>query len=60
MPEKLQPLGNKGPIFGVVAVDCTAGDLDTASRALITSVVAQTLVAVERNTLKEHREPPEE
>lgn len=60
VPEKFLPLGMKGRIFGVVAVDCTAGDLDTASRALITSVVAQTLVAVERNTLKEHREPPEE
>ena len=60
VPEKFLPLGMKGRIFGVVAVDCTAGDLDTASRALITSVVAQTLVAVERNKLKEHREPPEE
>lgn len=60
VPEKFLPLGMKGRIFGVVTVDCTAGDLDTASRALITSVVAQTLVAVERNTLKEHREPPEE
>ena len=60
VPEKFLPLGMKGRIFGVVAVDCTAGDLDGASRTLIASVAAQTLVAVERNTLKEQQDISEE
>lgn len=50
---KFLPLGMKGRCYGVVALDCSAGGLDGASRTLIDAVVAQTLVAVERNELAE-------
>ncbi len=55
-PEKHLPLGMKGRILGVVSIDCADGDLDKASMPLITSVAAQTIVAIERNRQDQHLE----
>lgn len=43
----------KGRLYGVVAIDCSSGDVDSGSLSLVNAVVAQTLVAVERNELAE-------
>ena len=51
--EKYLPLGMKGRLYGVVAIDCSSGDVDSGSLSLVNAVVAQTLVAVERNELAE-------
>ena len=51
--EKYLPLGMKGRLHGVVAIDCSSGDVDSGSLSLVNAVVAQTLVAVERNELAE-------
>ena len=51
--EKFLPLGMKGRLYGVVAIDCSSGDVDSGSLSLVNAVVAQTLVAVERNELAE-------
>ncbi len=53
-PEKHLPLGMKGRILGVISIDCSHGDLDKASMPLITSVAAQTIVAIERNRQDRH------
>ena len=45
--------GMKGRLYGVVAIDCSSGDVDSGSLSLVNAVVAQTLVAVERNELAE-------
>lgn len=54
--EKYLPLGMKGRVLGVVAVDCSAGDVGSASLALISLVTAQVMTALERNELAEGRE----
>lgn len=46
--EKYLPLGMKGRLYGVVAIDCSSGDVDSGSLSLVNAVVAQTLVAVEQ------------
>ena len=51
--QKYLPLGMKGRLYGVVAIDCSSGDVDSGSLSLVNAVVAQTLVAVERNELAE-------
>lgn len=53
--QKFLPFGLKGHIRGVVAIDCALGELDSSSRTLLAAVLAQTLVAVERNGLSEER-----
>ncbi len=54
--EKYLPLGMKGRVLGVVAVDCSAGDVGSASLALVSLVTAQVMTALERNELAEGRE----
>lgn len=50
------PLGMKGRIMGVVTIDCSSGPLDSSSSSLINAIVAQTLVAIERNQLENEKE----
>ena len=47
--EKFLPFGMRGRSLGVVAVDCSQADLDQADLSLISFVLAQTQLAVERN-----------
>lgn len=57
---KYLPLGMKGRLHGVVAIDCTSGNLDNASISLVNAVIAQTLVAAERNELMDQHDGEEE
>lgn len=47
--DRYVPFGMKGRMMGVVTIDCSSGPLDSASSSLVNAIVAQTLVAVERN-----------
>lgn len=47
--EKFLPFGMRGRTLGVVAVDCSQADLDQADLALVSFVLAQAQLAVERN-----------
>lgn len=47
--EKFLPFGMRGRSLGVVAIDCSRADLDQADLSLISFVLAQTQLAVERN-----------
>ena len=38
--EKYLPLGMKGRLYGVVAIDCSSGDVDSGSLSLVNAVVA--------------------
>ncbi len=50
------PLGAKGEVCGVVEIDCAESGLDEASSSFLSSVLAQTMIAIERNDLEEeHR-----
>lgn len=46
---KYLPLRTKAHTYGVASVDCSEGDLDDIERSLLDSVIAQTVIAVERN-----------
>lgn len=48
------PLSAKSHVYGVVALDCTNGDIDKSEQSFLDSVIKQTVIAVERNNLEEH------
>ena len=48
------PLAAKSRTYGVVAVDCSEGDVDPSSKTFLDSVITQTVIAIERNELEEH------
>lgn len=48
------PLASKSETLGVVSVDYAPGPLERSSVSFVDSVIAQTVVAIERNNLEEH------
>ncbi|MBM6998818.1 DUF4118 domain-containing protein [bacterium] len=50
------PLSSKDGVYGVVGVDCVDGDLDATGRTLLSAVITQTVIAIERNELEEKRQ----
>lgn len=51
------PLRIKNTMYGVVALDCASGGLDKAEESFLSSVLAQTMIAVERIDLEDqHRQ----
>ncbi len=49
------PIGAKGKVRGVAEIDCAEGGLDEASSSFVSSVLAQTMIAIERNDLEDER-----
>lgn len=47
------PLAAKTKVYGVVAVECGSGGIDSDAKTFLDSVLAQTVIAVERNNLEE-------
>ena len=55
--EKYLPFGTKGSVLGVAAVDCSRIDLDQTDLSLLSFVLSQTQLAVERNRLQDALAP---
>lgn len=55
--EKYLPFGTKGAVLGVAAVDCSRIDLDQTDLSLLSFVLSQTQLAVERNRLQDALSP---